>query len=408
MHFWVISAFEPVPTDDARPTRTMGVAQALCERGHEVTHWTGSFRHYDKTQRFATDRVETISERYTVRVLRSWAYRRHHSPRRLLAHRHLGLRLGRAMSRAARPDVILISTPPLGTVSAAIRYGRRERVPVVVDVIDPWPDVFETLARPHLRPLARLALSPFSLEARSIFRGATAIFGISQQYVDWAQKKAGELRPGHVFYPSIDLRGFDRHLEALGGAERSWEAGGRLRFVYAGSHGSSYDVETIVRCARHLEADGFHGAEFHIAGDGPKRRALETLARGMDHVHILGWVTPDELVRLYGSGHAAIACYAKGATQSVTYKLFDYLGAGLPILSSLPGEMARLIERERVGHNYPAEDARALAARVRAMCERPGEVQEMSRRGRAFAEREGSNRVVYGRMAELLESVTAR
>lgn len=409
MRIWVISAFEPIPSDGVRPTRYMGVASALLERGHDVTFWTGSFRHYDKTHRAEYDVIEAAGERYTVRVLRSWGYEAHHSPRRLLAHRHLGVRLGQAFKTAPQPDAILISTPPLGTVSAAVRYARRRGVPIAVDVIDPWPDAFETLAPDAARPLARLALAPLSLEARSIFRGASGICGISQQYVDWARAKAGRGadpgRPSQVFYPSVNVRDFDEQMEAVGGYTRTYEPGGTLRFAYAGSFGSSYDVETIIACARRLHDEGFDGAEFHIAGDGPKRASLEALAEGLTSVRFLGWVGADELARLYAAAHVGIACYARGATQSVTYKLFDYLAAGLPILNSLPSEMAAIIERERVGYNYAPEDVDALVGHVRRFHADPAAIRDMSVRGRAFAEEAGDNRVVYRRMAEFLESL---
>jgi glycosyltransferase involved in cell wall biosynthesis len=122
----------------------------------------------------------------------------------------------------------------------------------------------------------------------------------------------------------------------------------------------------------------------------------------------LGWLGKDELTRLYAGAYAGIACYARGATQSVTYKLFDYLAAGFPIVASLPGEMETIITKEDVGRHYEPENAAALAAVVKELAVARDTVTAMGRRGRAFAENRGDNARTYLKMVSFLESVSQR
>lgn len=86
-------------------------------------------------------------------------------------------------------------------------------------------------------------------------------------------------------------------------------------------------------------------------------------------------------------------------------KLFNYLGAGLPIPCSLPGEMSDIIQREGVGYTYPAEDTNALAGIAQQLSRQPDLVREMGARARAFTERSGDSGVVYHEMVEFLEQM---
>jgi glycosyltransferase involved in cell wall biosynthesis len=128
----------------------------------------------------------------------------------------------------------------------------------------------------------------------------------------------------------------------------------------------------------------------------------------LHNLQFLGWLGAGDLARLFARCHVAIACYARRATQSVTYKLFDYLAAGLPILCSLPGEMAEIIQREQLGFQYEAEDQAAFVEIVRQVCRHSHEISAMSHRARRFAEANGDQRQVYNRMAHFLESITRK
>lgn len=405
MRIWLVTLAEPLPTDNVRPMRFMGLADRLLARGHEVTIWASSFFHAAGRQRFEEDTFREFRPGCRIAVLRSLGYERNVSFRRLAAHAHFARRLAATMPSHPAPDVIVATLPSLDLAEACVRFGRRRGIPVVVDVIDPWPEVFEHAAPRWMRPPIRLLLAPMYLQARRLLSRSSAVTAISATYRDWAVRLAGRANmPSAVFFPAADLASYDR---AASGPARTvpGPGGPPMRFAYAGALTRQYDVETIVRCARRLHRDGFTGAEFVIAGAGAKLESLRKMAEGLPNVGLPGLLGADALANLLASSHAGIACYAAGATQSVTYKLFDYLGAGLPILTSLPGEMARIVQSERVGCYYPPQNEAALAELVMKLCGDPAGTLEMGRRGRAFAERVGDTRRVYDDMAAFVERI---
>lgn len=403
MHVWLISVAEPIPSDNVRPMRFMGLADQLLSRGHRVTVWTTSFFHHTKSHRFSEDTRYQVQPGYDVTVLKSWGYRKNVSIRRFLAHRHFAHRLSNEMRQSSPPDLIFVALPPLDTVSAAIDYGFNNHVPVVVDVIDPWPDVFLTLApNRQVRKVMGWVLAPLYRQCRNALRKASGITALSQTYIDWALKRRAlddTSIPAAHFYPAVNLEDYPLRNDSSLPVERP------IRFVYAGALGKSYDVETIIHCARELYQQGERRAEFLIAGDGPKAASLHQLAEGLPNVQFLGWLGRKALTQLLTRCDVGIAPYARGATQSVTYKLFDYLAAGLPLLNSLSGEMAELIKKEEIGYFFEAENTPSLLEHIYRLLDNRHRVSELSLRARVFAEQFGDIRTVYANMSMLLEHI---
>ena len=58
MKVWLVKLGEPLPVDGNRRLHRYGIlAEMLSQKGHEVTWWTSTFDHWDKKQRFETDKA---------------------------------------------------------------------------------------------------------------------------------------------------------------------------------------------------------------------------------------------------------------------------------------------------------------------------------------------------------------
>ena len=96
--------------------------------------------------------------------------------------------------------------------------------------------------------------------------------------------------------------------------------------------------------------------QFVIAGDGPQKGVVEQYASLNGNLRYLGRISKDRLMKEYAKARMGLIQHTENATQSVTYKLFDLLGAGLPILNSLESEMKDIILENQVGlHNRPGK-----------------------------------------------------
>src|SRR5690606_2789684 len=99
-----------------------------------------------------------------------------------------------------------------------------------------------------------------------------------------------------------------------------------------------YDLGPVLESARRAQAEFGSEVQFVISGDGELGRHWRRRALGLPNVIFTGWIGGDEINWL--RDHAAIGFqpYSANASQGLPNKLFEYLSAGIPVLSSLQGE----------------------------------------------------------------------
>ncbi len=137
MNIWLISLFDPTPIDEPVYPRFIGIAKAAVALGHTVTHFTSTFRHTQKKHRFENGKTISIAPNYNVHFTHSLGYEKNISFRRFYAHHHYAKKLIKEISLLTKPDIIFISMPPLSTINAITKWGTKNNVPVVIDIIDP-------------------------------------------------------------------------------------------------------------------------------------------------------------------------------------------------------------------------------------------------------------------------------
>jgi len=140
--------------------------------------------------------------------------------------------------------------------------------------------------------------------------------------------------------------------------------------------------EACVAAARHLPP----GWAVVFLGTTWLRARLEALAREegvADRVRFLDPVPPGELpgyTRAADVGLTPVRILNEAERGGLSNKLFEYLHAGLPVVTTEGTAQAEVVREEDAGVAVPAENAPgAIAAAVRAL----GEIPEAGRRARA-------------------------
>jgi glycosyltransferase involved in cell wall biosynthesis len=81
------------------------------------------------------------------------------------------------------------------------------------------------------------------------------------------------------------------------------------------------------------------------------------------------------------------------------------MSAGLPLLSSLRGELEDLIRGAQIGLQYEAGDAASLVERIRWLAANPKAREAMGQRARRLFESTYSAEVIYPKLVRHLEQV---
>lgn len=414
MRAWLQHVGERLPVDGiARCYRYGYLAQALVEQGHQVVRWAPTFSHIDKKYRFTQDCHVEIQRDHSIQFVHSPGYQRNVGPARLWAYQVLGRRLRSLMRQESPPDLIVAAIPSLEWAAAAVDFGRAHGVPVVVDIRDPWPDVFLN-ALPHAaRNMGRLALGPYRRLAERICREADALVGVSQGYLDWALALAGRTQQSQDAVVPIGFEPDRVSAEKLQSNLAMLHARGidpqLPTCLFSGSFERSYDLETLIEAAHRLSDDGQSNVQFVLCGDGSKRAALERRAHQLriKNMHFLGWVDGAMLQAAASISHVGICAYAADATQGLPNKPFEYMAGRLAVVSSLRGELADFLRKYGCGVNYDAGSASSLANAIRRLALDPALLESLRDAGHSAWRRHYRSQSIYSQFVDHLASLAS-
>ncbi len=398
---WIISLYDPTEIDQTRPMRFLSLAQKAVELDHDVTYFSNTFRHSTKTKRFEKQTIIEHSNNYKTVFIKSGAYKKNMSFGRLYSHyQYANNLLGYIKNSKEIPDIIVSALPPIHTNYKLSKWCLKNDIPYVIDIIDPWPDVFLRVIPKWLHLPFKFLTSSLFQQVKFILENASGIFSISKQYTTWAEKfiKNKEIYKA-VFYPSISLDDYTSEISRYQRIDKN-----KLRLVYAGNLGISYDIPCILKTAQIME-DKYPGkTEFVIAGHGDFESLIKASQLTLKNIVYLGRIERKELLKLYANSDIGLAQYTKGAMQSVTYKFFDYLGSGLPILNSLQSEMTELIDRNNLGFNNMPGDYNNLSENIVSFFDLEL-LKEFKRNAIKFTIECGDSKIVYKNYVKALLNI---
>ncbi len=155
--------------------------------------------------------------------------------------------------------------------------------------------------------------------------------------------------------------------------------------MYAGSLGDLQGLETAIEAAA-LVTD-LPGLKLVFAGTGVAEQRLREAARGAGNVMFLGNQPTDRIAALIALSDAQLVSLKDLPLFRATLpsKLQATLACGRPVIGSIAGDGARLIEQSGAGIAVPPADAPALAAAIRRLYTLDAAAREaLGRAGRRY------------------------
>lgn len=345
--------------------RVEKVARTLTDGGHEV--------HMVARNRKRSPLVEDLPEA-TMHRLRPWTFlgRTLDSASQFPAFMnprwaHLALRTG----MQTRADLVLVRDLPLAPL--AIWTGRRLGVPVVMDMAENYPAMIRDLwTTQSTRPGDSLVRNPRAVEAveRWSLRRLDHVIVVVEESGERLVEELG-VNPDRITVvgntPSLS-RLDEMPSRPPPSAEHAGP--GPLRLVYLGLMEEARGVRTVIEAVGALAGEGIP-VELTLIGDGRAREAFEARARELGLAapgfRSLGFVPYEAALQEVARADAGLIPHLANESWNTTIpnKLFDYMAAGLCVVTSDARPAARVVREADAGVVFRSGDAHDLALRLR-------------------------------------------
>lgn len=382
-------------------SRAYEFAVRLQEKGHQVTVVTSPTQ-LPPAYREVTRTTYAVIDGISVIILPVPYSNKMSFSRRIRSFLAYSFHAARA-AFATPADVIYASSSPLTICIPAILGSMWQRIPMVFEVRDLWPEL--PIAMGALKnPLARWAAQ--AMEWAS-YHWATHVVALSPGM------KAGVMRRGiaeprvTVIPNSSDVDLFTVPAEdGLAFREKIGIRPEQPLLVYAGTFGLANNIEYIVDIAskmRTLDPD----VHFLLIGGGMQYDVVRQKAADLGvlgtNMTILPSVPKKEMPSVYSAATIVLGILAplREMWNSSPNKIFDAFAAGRPIAVNYGGWIADLCATTGVGIRLPEQDAKRAATDLRDFARDP-ERLEHARSASAVLATEEFDRA---KMADRLEKV---
>ena len=373
--------------------RVNDLATEMARRGHSVTVLTGlpNYPEGSVLPEFRRD-PSRFSRFNDVEIVRVPIAPRGHGSARLVLN-YLSFIVTAALFgvwrlRGKRFHAVFVFQPsPITSCLPALLLGRVKSAPVLLWVLDLWPETLSALGVVKSRWLLRAVGRLVSF----IYSRCDLVLAQSHSFVGSIEKYLRD-RERIRYLPGWAEPLFTSDVERAEAADEMRAHSDTFNVLFAGNIGDAQDFPSILDAADRLR--NRTDIRWLILGDGRAAAwvASEINRRSLgDNVRMLGRYPIERMPSFFRDAGALLVSLKRDPVFAMTIpgKVQSYLAAGRPIVGMIDGEGARVIEESGAGLVCPSGDAEALAGCVERLAALSSEARaEMAARGREYARRE--------------------
>ena len=337
----LISLFGSINTNNSRISNIFHYTSNLA-----INVVTSDFNHGSKRYK---ECIDNINNHY----LHVPAYKKNISIERIYSHIVFAYRLKKFLNSLQEiPTAIYCAMPTSTAAYVCGKYCKKHGVKFVIDVIDLWPDSLMPIVVGIKNRLLNLFIFPWKYITIQSYKMADMILGESKQYANEAAFY-NHRAPIYPLYLGVDKKEVKKLVAE---SKLTLNKPNEERWIgYAGSLGTSYDFESLIKGVAVL--NGKYQYKLFFIGDGVCRAKIENLISQYSvNAEITGFMEYGDLLKYLANCDIAVNIFRDKTKVVHSYKFNDYVATNCFILNSLPGETADMIDRYKVGLNFDFKD----------------------------------------------------
>ena len=367
MRICILQTGEPLHIDKGnyRPMRCMLLADKLIEKGHEVIIISSDFFHQRKIHRFNNFKLIKVKKNLEIQLIPSPGYKKHVGLKRIFDHIILALNLLLFLknNKEFKPEKVFVGYPPIFTSLVIASWCVSRRISFMIDVKDKWPEHFLEPFHPIARPFLKLLLKPYFISSKYIFKKATKITSITDDYIKWIKSFSNDKNNSQRYFVSPLIRKpFELTKKKLEESIEFWNQKNLnifkdKYFCFIGSYTTSFDFEFIYKSAN-LLIKSHPKVKFILCGSGDQHENLMKEFYNLSNCMILGEISKFNAKTLISYSVATLAPYInnKNFKNHIPNKIIESLENNTPFITTLDGKLKSIVEEYANGIYIPNEN----------------------------------------------------
>ena len=381
--------------EEAGGTRHYEMAGYLVEHQHQVTVITSPVSYLTGS---AADTTEAEAPQ-GLHILQTYTYPALH---RSFVHRVFSFISFMASSFAAGlrvKGVTLVwgTSPPIFQGLTAWALARLKRVPFLFEVRDLWP-AFAVAVGVLRQPIL---IKAAEWVEKFLYSHADLVVVNSPGFIAYVKQRGA--RKVELVPNGSDPEMFAH--QANGGSFRDQHnLAGKFIAMYAGAHGLSNDLNTVLDAAALLLDQ--EDISIVLVGAGKDKPVLVRRATdmGLTNVHFIPPIPKAQMAGALAAADICIAILKPIELYKTVYpnKVFDYMAAGRPVIMAIDGVIREVVEEAGAGIFVPPGDGAKLAAAISQLAHNRQKAREMGLSGQLYVETHFNRLDLAGRLATLM------
>jgi putative colanic acid biosynthesis glycosyltransferase WcaI len=387
--------------------KNMALAKALVHRGHNVSVLT-AFPNYPLGRIYEGYRMTWRKWEFVdgVEILRVPLYPDHSSSgiKRVLNYGTftiLASIVGLLLLKKA--DVIFVYSPPMTLGLAAWLYKIIYDAPILLDVVDLWPDAI--IESDMLK--SEFFLKGAEITARTSYKVADKITALTKGFAARIEKQGISDKKIEVMPPWADGNIYIDTSENMEFRNKH-NLKNKICIIHAGNIGPFQDIENVMLAAEKLI--GIENLRIIFVGGGRDLENMKKLKRqrGLSNVIFAGSYPAKDMPGIFKVSDAMLVSLRKDPYLAINMpsKLQAYMAAGKPIIACAEGETSILVQNTKLGFSCSPGNPDELANTIMKFTAISEEIRrDMGRRSRQVFEQYYSQNVLIERYITILEAM---
>lgn len=286
--------------------------------------------------------------------------------------------------KGRRPDVILLTVPPLPVSVPAALLGWLHRCPVVLNLQDILPE-----AAVHTGLLTnKRMIAIFEKLEKFAYRTATKISVIADGFIDNLVGKGVPKSKIRLIPNWVDVNFIQPLPKENNYFRAAHQLDGKFVVMYSGNIGRTQPLTALIDAAACLRA--IPDIAVVIVGEEKALQELELYRQKVDapNVLLLPFQPREKLPELLAAADVGLVMQKENVISfNMPSKIQVLLASGRAILASVPasGTAAKAVQHSGGGVVVPPEDPEALAAAILDLYKNPDKAARLGQQGRQYA-----------------------